>query len=93
MDKTKSELMQKALFETILKLETVEDCKALFTDLCTDKEIEKMAERVSAAKLLLEGKTYTQVTKESEISSATLARVSRCIQYGTGGYSKFIDHE
>ena len=58
--------------------------KDLFSDLCTDKEIENMAERLFAARLLLEGKTYNQVMEQSSISSATLSRVSRCVQYGKG---------
>jgi TrpR-related protein YerC/YecD len=77
------------LYQLIASMETEEDCKALFTDLCTEKEIEKMAERVYAAKLLLEGKTYNQVMTQSNISSATLSRVSRSVQYGQG-YSKFL---
>ena len=77
------------LYELIIKVENVEDCKALFADLCTDKEIEKMAERIYAAKLLIAGHTYNQVIAETEISSATLSRVSRCVQYGTG-YTKFL---
>ena len=48
-----------------------------------------MAERVYAAKLLLEGKTYNQVMAQSNISSATLSRVSRSVQYGQG-YSRFL---
>ena len=78
-----------ALYQLILCLEDLEDCKALFEDLCTYKELEKMAERVYAAKLLMEGKTYNQVIAETDISSATLSRVSRCVQYGKG-YSKFL---
>ena len=78
-----------ALFELIAGLENPEDCRALFADLCTFKEIEKMAERVYAAKQLLEGKTYNQVMAEAEISSATLSRVSRCVQYGNG-YSRLL---
>ena len=77
------------LFELILKLESTQDCQELFDDLCTDKEVEKMAERVYAAKLLMAGHTYNQVIAETEISSATLSRVSRCVQYGKG-YSKFL---
>ena len=73
----------------ILQLDSLEDCRNLFTDLCTIKEIEKMAERVYAAKLLMEGKTYNQVMAQADISSATLSRVSRCVQYGQG-YSKFL---
>ena len=77
------------LYRLILSLKTVEDCRALFDDLCTVKEIEKMAERVFAARLLMEGKTYNQVIAQTDISSATLSRVSRCVQYGQG-YSKFL---
>lgn len=77
------------LYELIAKLESPEDCRALFEDLCTVKEIEKMAERVYAAGLLLGGHTYNQVIAEADISSATLSRVSRCVQYGNG-YSKFL---
>ncbi len=72
------------LYQVILRLETVEDCQELFEDLCTNKEIEKMAERLYAARLLLRGMTYQQVMAESDISSATLSRVSRCVQYGSG---------
>jgi TrpR-related protein YerC/YecD len=61
----------------------------LFDDLCTRKELENMAERLYAAKLLLDGNTYNQVMAQSDISSATLSRVSRCVQYGTG-YAKFL---
>lgn len=77
------------LYELIARLQNPEDIAALFDDLCTAKEIEKMAERVYAAKLLLDGNTYNQVIAQSDISSATLSRVSRCVQYGKG-YSKFL---
>ena len=73
-----------ALYRIIAELDSEEQCQMLFEDLCTRKEIEKMAERLYAAKLLLEGKTYNQVIAQSDISSATLSRVSRCVQYGKG---------
>ena len=77
------------LFEVILKLKSIEDCKLLFDDLCTIQEIEKMAERINAAELLLDGKSYTEVMEETKISSATLSRVNKCVQYGEG-YQKFL---
>ena len=80
------------LFQLIADMKTEEECRALFSDLCTEKEIEKMAERVYAAKLLLEGKTYNQVIAQANISSATLSRVSRCVQYGKG-YSRLLKKE
>ena len=77
------------LFELIASLKNAQDCQALFEDLCTIKEIENMAERVFAAKLLMHGCTYNQIMSQSDISSATLSRVSRCVQYGKG-YSKLL---
>ena len=77
------------LFDTILKLRTREDCAAFFADLCTEKEVENMASRLAAAKLLIEGKTYLQVIDSVEISSATLSRVSRCVRHGTG-YTRML---
>ena len=79
----------KQLYELIASLDSPEACKALFEDLCTVKELEKMADRVNAAKLLLAGKTYNQVIAETDMSSATLSRISRCVQYGSG-YSKLL---
>ncbi len=81
-----------ALFQLIASIDDPADCRDLFSDLCTVKEIENMAERCFAAKLLLEGYTYAQVMAQADISSATLSRVSRCVQYGTG-YSKFLKSE
>ena len=77
------------MYELIVSLKTVEDCRDLFGDMCTNKEIEQMAQRIKAARLLMSGKTYNQVIEETDISSATLSRVSRCVQYGNG-YSKLL---
>ena len=84
-----TEEMKNELFGVISKTESADDCALLFEDLCTKQEIEKMAQRLMAAKLLMEGKTYNQVIEETDISSATLSRVSRSVRYGKG-YKKFI---
>ena len=77
------------LFELITSLDNVDDCQALFDDLCTVKELENMAARCFAARLLIDGNTYNQVMSQADISSATLSRVSRCVQYGSG-YSRLL---
>ena len=84
----KQERIEK-LYQLVASIGNSEDCRALFEDLCTAKEIENMAERLHAANLLLQGNTYNQVMAQSDISSATLSRVSRCVQYGKG-YSKLL---
>ena len=84
-----SEEMEEDLYRVLVSLESVEDCRALLEDLCTRKEVEQMAQRIRAARLLKEGKTYQQVIAETDISSATLSRVSRGLQYGSG-YRKLL---
>ena len=80
------------LYQLLAEICDPEDIRLLMDDLCTRKEVENMAERVFAAKLLLDGNTYNQVMAQSDISSATLSRVSRCVQYGSG-YSRLLKKE
>lgn len=91
MEKKDLENRIEELYEILLKLKTKEDCAALLSDLCTFKEVEQMAQRAYAAKLFLKGNTYNKITQETDLSSATLSRISRCINHGSGGYTKFID--
>ena len=84
-----SESHLEELYKSILSLKSIEDCKEFFEDLCTYKEVEQMAQRIIAAKLLMQGKTYEEIIKETDISSATLSRVSRCVKYGKG-YKKIV---
>ena len=86
---TESEHKIQALCELLARTEEPADIRALLDDLCTRKEMENMAERIFAAKLLMEGNTYNQVMSQADISSATLSRVSRCVQYGKG-YSRLL---
>ena len=79
------------LYKAIADIETVEECKALFEDLCTYKEVEQMAQRLRAAKLLLDGMTYNEVISATGISSATLSRVSKCVPRGSDGYKKAVE--
>lgn len=81
----------KDLVNAILKLNTEEECINFLNDLCTIQELEKMAQRLEAAKLLIDGCTYEQVIEKTKISSTTLSRVSRCIRYGEGGYISVIN--
>ncbi len=81
--KTNEEMIDD-LYEVLTTLSDKKQCRALLEDLCTNGEVEKMAQRLRAARLLMEGCTYQQVIEETDISSATLSRVSHAVQYGTG---------
>ena len=87
----KDDELKNELYEAFLKLETQEEAEKFLADLCTIKEIESMCQRLKAAKMLLAGKTYNEIVEETEISSATLARVSRCVRYGDGGYKTVLE--
>ena len=79
------------LFQTILNLQSVEDCYAYFEDLCTIKEIQDMAQRLDTAILLSQGLSYQKIAEQVDVSSATICRVSKCYNYGTGGYRTAIE--
>jgi len=78
------------LFETFLNLRSKEECYAYFEDLCTVKELQDMAQRLDTAILLSEGSSYQQISQQVGISTATIGRVSRCLNYGNGGYQTAI---
>ncbi len=80
-----------ALFEAILSLKTVDECYKFFEDACTVKEILEIAQRLKAAKMLKAGSNYIEVCKETGMSTATISRVSKCLEYGGGGYSIVIE--
>ena len=70
------------LYEVLSSIKNKDDFAKLFEDLCTYQEIENMEQRLQCAKLLLSGSTYSQVIEQTDVSSATLSRVSRCIRHG-----------
>lgn len=79
------------LFQTILNLENIDECYEYFSDICTIKEVQDMAQRLDAAILLNEGLSYQKIAEQIEVSSATIGRVSKCLNYGSGGYRNAID--
>ena len=79
------------LFEAILSLENVAECYEFFEDVCTIKEILDIAQRLKIAKMLKAGVNYATISKETGVSTATISRVSKCIEYGNGGYNKAIE--
>ena len=81
------------LMDTISKLKTKKECYDFFEDVCTIKEILDMSKRLESAKLLSEGMNYKQIIEKIDISSATLSRVSKALNYGTGGYKKVINNK
>ena len=78
------------LFRAILDLKTVEECYDFFEDVCTIKEMKDMAQRMEVAALLHAGQSYQQICAKTGASTATIGRVNKCLNYGTGGYRRAL---
>ena len=79
------------LFQAVLQLHSVEECFAFFSDICTVTELQAISQRLRDAGLLRDGFSYSAVTAETGVSAATISRVSRCLEYGTGGYDLVLN--
>ena len=81
------------LFETIIKLDSVEQCAAFFEDICTIKELQDISQRLEVARMLNDGKNYQEISRETGASTATICRVNKCLVYGSGGYRSVLKTE
>ena len=79
------------LFRAILNLETEEECGDFLEDLMTIRELQDISQRFEVAVLLSQGKNYQEVAQEVRVSSATISRVNKCLQYGSGGYQRALE--
>lgn len=79
------------MYESILMLKDAEQCRRFFEDLCTFKELKAIEQRYRVAKMLYEGKVYTEIVKETNASSATISRVNRMINYGNDALVSIFD--
>lgn len=72
------------LFDAVLSLKNREECYSFFEDICTNNEINSIAERLEVAKLLYQNKTYLEIAKITGASTATISRVNRFLSFGNG---------
>lgn len=88
--KMKDELTDR-LFKAILLLENIEECYNFFEDICTITEIKALAQRLEVARMLKNGKTYTEISEKTGASTATISRVNRFLNYGADGYKVILE--
>ena len=79
------------LFSAVLKLDGMEDCRKFFEDVCTIKELEDITQRLQVASYLKEGKNYQEISAITGASTATISRVNKCLNYGSGGYNLVLE--
>lgn len=75
------------LFQAICALESKEECRRFLEDICTIKELQDLAQRLDVAILLNQGVNYQSISQQVGASTATISRVSKCLNYGSGGYA------
>ena len=78
------------LFEAILSLKNIDECRNFFDDLCTRKEIYDMSQRLTVAKMLMNDDKYVDITERTGVSSATISRVVKCLDNEDSGYAKVL---
>lgn len=86
----KDQIRSELLYESILTLQSVEECRNFFQDLCTMSELRAMEQRMEVAVLLSDGMIYNDILERTGASSATISRVNRALQYGADGYQTVL---
>ena len=79
------------LLEVLASITDKETMYALFEDLFTIREIKETSQRLTVARMLDEGKSYASIEEATGASATTIARVSKCLSYGSGGYRAALD--
>lgn len=79
------------LFSAILSLKNIDECYAFFEDISTISELKSLAQRFQVALMLYRGQTYMEICEATGVSTATISRVNRCLEYGADGYKLVLD--
>ena len=82
-----------ALYEAILRLQNLDECLRFFEDLCAVTELRTLEQRYAVAGCLLQGKVYSEIRRETGASSATVSRVNRMLNYGTGSVAESVRYD
>ena len=90
-DKTEVKRLENRLFQALIRLETVDECRRFFTDLCTPAEVEAMADRWNTVGKLLKQESYREIAAETDVSLTTIGRVARCLNGDIGGYRLMLE--
>ena len=77
-------------YKAILLLKDEEECYSFFRDVCTIAELRAMEQRYEVARMLTQGKVYSELRRETGASSATVSRVNRMLNYGTGSVAESV---
>ncbi|MHB1484786.1 MAG: YerC/YecD family TrpR-related protein [Saccharofermentanales bacterium] len=91
MNEKLREPIKDLFFRAILNLENIDECYSFFEDICTIPELNSISQRLQVAIMLKQGMTYTQISEKTKVSSATISRVNRALEYGADGYKTALE--
>lgn len=77
---------ERALYKAVLSLETVDECRRFFRDLCTPAELQALKDRWRVVGLLRDRRTYRDIHDLTGVSVTTIGRINRFLEDGNGGY-------
>lgn len=89
-DKIRTELVDN-LLGAFAQIDEKDGVYALLQDLCTVREITEMSQRLEVARLLAQGTSYLEIQQQTGVSATTISRVSKCLNYGSGGYERALE--
>lgn len=92
MNSKLQEINAEDLFKAILTLENVDECRRFMEDLCTVPELKALSQRFLVARMLRDGKVYSDIVAQTRASTATISRVNRSLNYGSEGYNIVFEH-
>lgn len=78
-------------FQSILNLNDIDECYSFFEDICTIAELNSISQRLQVAAMLKKGNTYTEICEQTKVSTTTISRVNRSLEYGADGYKKALE--
>ena len=79
------------LLEVLAAIDDKDTLFALMEDMFTIREIRESSQRLAVARMLDDGKSDAQIEQATGASATTIARVSKCLSYGAGGYRAALD--
>jgi TrpR-related protein YerC/YecD len=80
-----------SLLDAIVRLETADEARAFFRDLCTLGELHDLAQRWAVVRLLDQGLHYVEISTLTGASTATITRIAQWLHHGEGGYLRALE--
>lgn len=84
MKKNVRNVRKEDMYKAVLRLKTIEECMDFFEDICAETELRAIEQRFEVAKMLYQERVYSDIMSATSASTATISRVNRVLNGGTG---------